>query len=367
MPSCARGRADNRVRGPRPRRVLHLHQMRRRHASGRDVRANIRCRDIHVLGWWSRRSPCPAFAKAAAGAVYHPEVRESFRATADEFVFVVDSRRERVDANEDRRDELFAAFAASGLPPVVLQLNKRDLPNALSRRELLQLVPGALTFESIATKSIGVREPFEAAALLAGRRRGVEHEVRALLAQRRASSGSAMPCCAGARAARHHEGVRRRRAVADVSLTVNAGEAVLLVGRNGAGKTTLLRIATGFLDADAARLPIDGIDLAIARARRQSSATCRSTRRRPPSSTVRAHLATRARLKGIAATAARRQGDGGRGDRPRGRATDRDALEGLSPACRASPMRCSAIRRCSCSTSRRAAWIRSRPRSCAII
>src|SRR5215210_300694 len=56
-----------------------------------------------------------------------------------------------------------------------------------------------------------------------------------------------------------------RRALADVTLEVAAGEAVLLVGRNGAGKTTLLRIATGFLDADAGDVTIDGIPLTKSR------------------------------------------------------------------------------------------------------
>src|SRR3982751_5396768 len=61
-----------------------------------------------------------------------------------------------------------------------------------------------------------------------------------------------------------------RRALADVSLDIAAGEAVLLVGRNGAGKTTLLRIATGFLDPDAGEVHVDGIALARERARAQA-------------------------------------------------------------------------------------------------
>jgi ABC-2 type transport system ATP-binding protein len=91
-----------------------------------------------------------------------------------------------------------------------------------------------------------------------------------------------------------------RRALADVSLTVEAGQAVLLVGRNGAGKTTLLRIATGFLDADAGTITIDGIDLATQRAAAQARLGYLPEHAPAPAElTVRAHLATRARLKGI--------------------------------------------------------------------
>jgi ABC-2 type transport system ATP-binding protein len=91
-----------------------------------------------------------------------------------------------------------------------------------------------------------------------------------------------------------------RRALADVSLTVEAGQAVLLVGRNGAGKTTLLRIATGFLDADAGSVTIDGIDLAKQRAAAQGKLGYLPEHAPAPAElTVRAHLATRARLKGI--------------------------------------------------------------------
>jgi heme exporter protein A len=42
-----------------------------------------------------------------------------------------------------------------------------------------------------------------------------------------------------------------RRVLADVSLSVSPGQAVLLVGPNGAGKTTLLRVLAGLLRASA--------------------------------------------------------------------------------------------------------------------
>ena len=95
-----------------------------------------------------------------------------------------------------------------------------------------------------------------------------------------------------------------RRALGDdahaVTLEVNAGEAVLLVGRNGAGKTTLLRIATGFLDPDAGRVTIDGIDVARDRQRAQAKLGYLPEHAPAPAElTVRAHLVSRARLKGV--------------------------------------------------------------------
>jgi len=96
----------------------------------------------------------------------------------------------------------------------------------------------------------------------------------------------------------------KRRALDDVTLTVAAGEAVLLVGRNGAGKTTLLRIATGFLDADAGSIVVDGIDLARHRAAVQAKLGYLPEHAPAPVElTVRAHLTTRARLKGVASDA----------------------------------------------------------------
>lgn len=91
-----------------------------------------------------------------------------------------------------------------------------------------------------------------------------------------------------------------RRALADVSLTVEAGKAVLLVGRNGAGKTTLLRIATGFLDPDAGTIKIGGIDLASDRAGAQKKLGYLPEHAPAPLDlSVRRHLTSRAHLKGV--------------------------------------------------------------------
>jgi ABC-2 type transport system ATP-binding protein len=93
-----------------------------------------------------------------------------------------------------------------------------------------------------------------------------------------------------------------RRALANVSLDVRAGEAVLLVGRNGAGKTTLLRIATGYLDPDAGRVTIDGVDVLTRRARAQARLGYLPEHAPAPAElTVQAHLRSRARIKGVPA------------------------------------------------------------------
>src|SRR5690349_1493800 len=92
-----------------------------------------------------------------------------------------------------------------------------------------------------------------------------------------------------------------RRAVAEVSLEVAAGEAVLLVGENGAGKTTLLRIAAGYLDPDAGEVSVAGIAMARERTRAQTQLGYLPEHAPAPGElTVREHLALRARLKRVA-------------------------------------------------------------------
>ena len=50
-------------------------------------------------------------------------------------------------------------------------------------------------------------------------------------------------------------------AIRDISLTVNDGEIVSLIGANGAGKTTTLHTITGLVDAADGVIEYDGVDL----------------------------------------------------------------------------------------------------------
>ena len=51
-----------------------------------------------------------------------------------------------------------------------------------------------------------------------------------------------------------------RRVLHDVSLTIDPGETVALVGRSGSGKTTLLRLVNRLIEPDAGSVAIDGRD-----------------------------------------------------------------------------------------------------------
>ena len=56
-------------------------------------------------------------------------------------------------------------------------------------------------------------------------------------------------------------------ALKGVSMTVNDGEIVTLIGANGAGKTTTLRAVSGLKKAESGEILLDGIDISIMPAR----------------------------------------------------------------------------------------------------
>src|SRR4051794_16462120 len=53
------------------------------------------------------------------------------------------------------------------------------------------------------------------------------------------------------------------QALFGVSMRVEAGEAVAVIGANGAGKTTLLRVVSGLLPATAGEMTMEGVSLRV--------------------------------------------------------------------------------------------------------
>ncbi|HEX5054247.1 MAG TPA: ABC transporter ATP-binding protein [Planctomycetota bacterium] len=61
-----------------------------------------------------------------------------------------------------------------------------------------------------------------------------------------------------------HEGGTVRPVLAGVDLTVDAGEAVAILGRSGSGKSTLLNLIAGIDDVDAGAIRTAGVDVVAA-------------------------------------------------------------------------------------------------------
>ena len=55
--------------------------------------------------------------------------------------------------------------------------------------------------------------------------------------------------------------IDEKQLFSDVSLTIDDGEFISVVGSNGSGKTTLLNIISGSLAADSGSIVLDGIEL----------------------------------------------------------------------------------------------------------
>lgn len=54
---------------------------------------------------------------------------------------------------------------------------------------------------------------------------------------------------------------KKQKAVDDISFTIDNGEIVGFLGPNGAGKSTTMKIITGFINADAGSVEVNGLDI----------------------------------------------------------------------------------------------------------
>jgi heme exporter protein A len=91
----------------------------------------------------------------------------------------------------------------------------------------------------------------------------------------------------------------RRWAVADVDLTLRAGECLAVFGPNGAGKTTLLRILAGLLEPSAGRARVAGLTLPGGAAARAAVGLISHHSMLYPVLTARENVEFTARLYGV--------------------------------------------------------------------
>jgi ABC-type Fe3+/spermidine/putrescine transport system ATPase subunit len=98
-----------------------------------------------------------------------------------------------------------------------------------------------------------------------------------------------------------------RRAVDDVSLTVEAGEFVAVVGPSGSGKTTVLRLIAGFEQPDAGAVRIDGRDVTTLPAERRDVSTVFQSYALFPHLSVLENVAYGPRVRGVPRAERRRR------------------------------------------------------------
>ena len=55
--------------------------------------------------------------------------------------------------------------------------------------------------------------------------------------------------------------INEKKALSNVSLTLNDGDFVTVIGGNGAGKSTIMNMITGVYPVDCGSIVIDGVDV----------------------------------------------------------------------------------------------------------
>lgn len=122
--------------------------------------------DVGVIGGFKTRLQL----YTVPGQVFYNTTRKLVLKGADGLVFVADSQKAMVDANLESFGNLRENLAEIGLDldelPVVLQLNKRDLPNILPREELHKLLDPEGRYESVETSALTGQGVFETLKLI---------------------------------------------------------------------------------------------------------------------------------------------------------------------------------------------------------
>ena len=147
------------------------------------------------------------------------------------------------------------------------------------------------------------------------------------------------------RSRRTHQALRRLHGGRRRLVQRRAGQVTGFLGPNGAGKSTTMRMMVGLTPPSAGTPPFSEFPT---RAQQPRTPGRRAARRVRPARRPHRPRGAHARRDGHGPADApgRRDARARRADRHRGRAPGRQLLARHAPAARASPMRCSATRRC---------------------